>query len=168
MEVFITAVNKLIIIFLLVLIGCFAKKKDIIDDCFIDKFSGFLTKIVVPCFIISSMQLSYTPELLQKGIVVFVTCMIMHIWGMLVGFGTGKLFRVPHMNLGIWVFSCMFANIGFMGVPVISMIFGGNSVFYCAFATAAFNLASYTLGIWIIGRYGDGSHPVEISLRQLL
>lgn len=54
------------------------------------------------------------------------------------------------MNLGIWVFSCMFANIGFMGVPVISMIFGGNSVFYCAFATAAFNLASYTLGIWII------------------
>ena len=51
MEVFITAVNKLIIIFLLVLIGCFAKKKDIIDDCFIDKFSGFLTKIVVPCFI---------------------------------------------------------------------------------------------------------------------
>ena len=68
MGVFVTAINKLIIIFLLVLIGCFAKKKDIIDDCFIDKFSGFLTKIVVPCFIISSMQLSYTPELLQKGI----------------------------------------------------------------------------------------------------
>ena len=66
MGVFVTAINKLIIIFLLVLIGCFAKKKDIIDDCFIDKFSGFLTKIVVPCFIISSMQLSYTPDMLQN------------------------------------------------------------------------------------------------------
>ena len=50
MEVFVTAINKLIIIFLLVLIGCFAKKKDIMYDyAHLGDVGRFWYRKVVPC-----------------------------------------------------------------------------------------------------------------------
>ncbi|MCM1224305.1 MAG: AEC family transporter, partial [Lachnospiraceae bacterium] len=43
----------------------------------------------------------------------------------------------------------IFPNVGFMGIPVISSIFGMESVIYIAFYMLGYNLLLYTLGIFL-------------------
>ncbi len=168
MEAILTVLNKLTIMFLLLLIGYFCRKKKIFKDGFMEDFAGFLTRIIIPCFVISSLQIEYTWELFQKGVLVFFVCVMMHLWGMVVGWFSFRICKVPEGAKGIWIFSNMFANIGFMGLPVIAMIFGGNSVFYCTFATFAFNITSYTLGAVVLQRYSGNPDTGKVNMRKLL
>ena len=52
------------------------------------------------------------------------------------------------------VFSLMtiFSNVGFMGIPVISSIYGEGSIIYITFYILAYNLLLYTLGTFIAQR----------------
>ncbi|WP_352401024.1 AEC family transporter [Anaerotignum sp.] len=168
MEAVFTVLNKLMIIFFLILIGYGCRKKKIVDDSFMEGIAGFLTRIIIPCFVISSLQIDYTPELFRDGATVFIVCVIMHIWGLIVGWLSFRFLKVPQRAKGIWIFSCMFANIGFMGVPVISMIFGGSSVFYCAFASFAFNITAYTLGVMVLDKCTENSDSSKVNMKQLL
>ncbi|MDD4842861.1 MAG: AEC family transporter [Anaerotignum sp.] len=168
MEAILTVLDKLMIIFFLLLIGYFCRKKQIVGDRFMEDFAGFLTRIIIPCFVISSLQIDYTPELFRDGALVFIVCVIMHLWGLVVGWVSFRLLKVPQKAKGIWIFSNMFANIGFMGIPVIAMIFGGNSVFYCAFATFAFNIMSYTLGAVVLQKCSDNPDNKKVNMKKLL
>ncbi|MDD3394009.1 MAG: AEC family transporter [Anaerotignum sp.] len=168
MEAVLTVLDKLMIIFFLMLIGYVCRKKKIVGDAFMEEFGGFLTGVIIPCFVISSLQIDYTPELFRDGATVFIACVIMHIWGMIVGWLSFRVLRVPQKAKGIWIFSCMFANIGFMGIPVIAMIFGGSSVFYCAFGTFAFNIMSYTLGAVVLQKCSENPDKNKVNMKKLL
>ena len=168
MDAIFTVLDKLMIIFFLLMIGYFCRRKNIMGREFMEDFAGFLTRIIIPCFVISSLQIEYTEELFRGGATVFLVCVIMHFWGLLVGWASFRLLKVPQNAKGIWIFSCMFANIGFMGVPVIAMIFGGNSVFYCAFASFAFNTTAYTLGVVVLQKCGENPQSQKIDVKKLL
>ena len=167
MVALLTVADKLLMIFLLLVVGYIARKWNVVDDPFVDKLSSFLVNIVVPFFLVASLQITYTPDLLKRGIVVFVCCMLMHFVGFLLGIISGKLFRFENSKMGVWIFSCMFANIGFMGIPVIAVILGGESVFYCAFACFAFNILSYTVGVIIFCVFSENK-KVKLPLRKIL
>lgn len=163
-----TVLDKLMIMFLLLLIGYICRKKQVVSDAFMDGTAGFLTKVVIPCFVISSLQIEYTEELFRGGMIVFGTCIALHFLGLLVGAVSAKFLPLPATAKGIWVFSCMFANIGFMGVPVITLVFGGDSLFYCAFASFGFNLTAYTLGVVVLNHYSQNTEKQKIDLLGLL
>lgn len=167
MEALLTVADKLLMIFLLLVIGFVARKWNVVDDPFVDKLSSFLVNIVVPFFLISSLQMSYTFDLLKRGIVVFLCCILMHFVGFLVGLLTSKLFRFQRSKMAVWIFSCMFANVGFMGIPVIAVVLGGDSVFYCAFACFAFNVLVYTVGVVIFCAFSDNKE-VKLPIRKIL
>lgn len=168
MGAMITVLDKLMIIFTLMLIGYICRKKKIVDDNFMEGIGGFLTRIIIPCFVISSLQIKYTLELFREGTLVFVVCVIMHFVGLLIGWISCFVLKVPQKEKGIWIFSCMFSNIGFMGVPVISMVFGVESVFYCAFASFAFNMTAYTLGVVVLDKYNENPNKNKVNFRQLM
>lgn len=168
MTALLTVADKLLMIFLLLLIGYIARKRNIVDDPFVDKLSSFLVNIVVPFFLISSLQIEYTFDLLKRGLVVFGSCLVLHFVGFLIGFISGKIFRFKPSKMAVWIFSCMFANIGFMGIPVIAVVLGGNSVFYCAFACFAFNLLSYTVGIIIFCTFSESQEKIHLPLKRIL
>ncbi|WP_317856129.1 AEC family transporter [Chakrabartyella piscis] len=163
-----TVLDKLMIMFMLLVTGYVCRKKQVLSNEFMDGISGFLTKIVIPCFMIDALQIDFTAQLFHDGMVVFVTCIIMHLMGFVVGLLSAKAFSLSKSAKGIWIFSCMFANIGFMGVPVIALIFGGNSVFYCAFASFAFNITAYTLGVVILNGCSEKEDKKAIDFAGLL
>lgn len=167
MAAFFTVADKLMMVFLLIVVGYTARRLNIIDDNFVDKLSGFLVKIVVPLFLMHSLQLEYEPELLKRGLTVFACCIFMHIIGLIVGLITSKPLKIERDGMSSWIFGCMFPNIGFMGIPVIALVLGGDSVFYCAFASFAFNLLAYTLGVYIIIRY-SGTSGAKLPLKRIL
>lgn len=167
MVAFLAVLDKLFTLFLLLVAGYTARKLNVVNDGFTENVSSFLTKIVLPSLLIMSFQISFTPELLKQGLIVFFACIAMHVLSMIIGFITAKMFYITYSVMGVWVFSCMFANIGFMGIPVISAVLGDSAVFYCAFANFAFNVMAYTIGIFIISRYSDVK-KAKIPLKKIL
>lgn len=155
MKAFFAVADNLLTLFLLLAAGYGARKLNIINDDFTENMSAFLTKIVLPSLLVMSFQISFTSELLKRGLLVFGVCIAMHLLSMIIGFITARLFSISFSVKGIWIFSCMFANIGFIGIPVISSVLGEDAVFYCAFANFAFNVMAYTIGIMIISFYSN-------------
>ena len=76
MAVFFTTLAKLVTIFIYILVGFAAARKKVFNETFTSGLSSFLMTVPVPCLILSSFQVDYTPEKMRLGIVVFAASMI--------------------------------------------------------------------------------------------
>ena len=155
MAVFVATFGKLITIFIYILIGFVIARKKIFSEIFTNGISSFLMTVSVPCLIITSFQVEYTPEKLRLGGIAFLASMIIIAAGIGIGYLTAKLLRIPHEDKAVWVYATAFPNHVFMGWPVMAAIFGQEAIFYAAFANLAFSGYAYTFGIWIFQKYGE-------------
>ena len=70
------------------------------------------------------------------------------------------LLRVPQEQKGQYKFMMIFSNIGYMGIPVVSAIYGPEAIFEVAIFIMIFNIVLYTYGITLIR--SDGGHKFQI------
>ena len=167
MTVFFTTLAKLVTIFIYILVGFAAARKKVFNETFTSGLSSFLMTVPVPCLILSSFQVDYTPEKMRLGIVVFTVSMVIIAAGIGIGYLSARLLRVPHEDTAVWVYATAFPNHVFMGWPVMAAIFGQEAIFYAAIANLAFSAYAYTFGIWIFQRYGE-DRGAKRSLRGTL
>ena len=121
--------SQMLMLFVMMLIGYFLWKKQWLDEPANQK----LSKIVVNIF---------NPMLVVYGVLGKSS-------GKDMGLVAQNLFLMLLFYLLLIVYWMMtiFPNVGFMGIPVISSIFGMESVIYIAFYMLGYNLLLYTLGI---------------------
>lgn len=168
MAVFVATFGKLITIFIYILIGFVIARKKIFSEIFTNGISSFLMTVSVPCLIITSFQVEYTPEKLRLGGIAFLASMIIIAAGIGIGYLTAKLLRIPHEDKAVWVYATAFPNHVFMGWPVMAAIFGQEAIFYAAFANLAFSGYAYTFGIWIFQKYGEKGAEKQSWCKVLL
>lgn len=159
-------VSQMIILFLILALGYFIFKIKLVDDNFTKQFSALVIKVTMPALLLSSV-LDITERqplrdvLTSFGIAVALFFIVMPI----VGFLLAKLFRVKHNSTGLYVFMATFSNVGFMGFPVISALAGEVGLFYAAIYNLVFNVAVFTLGVWLVNHDKDGeSSGFDIKL----
>jgi malate permease and related proteins len=142
--------NQVFIVFLLLLVGVYAKKAKIIDSALNKGLTVFLMNITLPLNIISSFSFDYSRELFINIIIIFVFGILIHP----ISFIVGKLiFRKFDKNKkDILIFSTIFSNCGFMAFPILESIFGKIGVLYGAIFTATFNIYLWTLGVKLFNR----------------
>ena len=167
MAVFVATFGKLITIFIYILVGFVVARKKIFPEIFTNGISSFLMTVSVPCLIITSFQVEYTPERLRLGGIAFLVSVIIIAVGIGIGYLNAYLLRVPAQDKAVWVYSTAFPNHVFMGWPVMAAIFGQEAIFYAAFANLAFSAYAYTFGIWIFQKYGQKGEKKQ-SLRSVL
>lgn len=56
-------------------------------------------------------------------------------------------FRIPERKIGTYKVMTVFSNIGFMGFPVISAVYGSEDLFYASIFMLPYNFLIYTWGI---------------------
>ena len=159
-------VSQMTILFLILALGYFIFKIKLVDDNFTKKFSALVIKVTMPAMVLSSV-LDITERqplrdvLTSFGIAVALFFIVMPI----VGFLLAKLFRVKRNSTGLYVFMATFSNVGFMGFPVISALAGEVGLFYAAIYNLVFNVAVFTLGVWLVNHDKDGeSSGFDIKL----
>lgn len=167
METVYAVISKLVALFMLVLAGYFLRRKNIVSEEFATGISGFLTKVVLPVFFITAMQISFTAEKLHTGIKIYVFSIAMILAATAVGFITATVCGVKGADKGIWIYGCMLPNHAFIGFPVMAVLFGDEGLFYAAFANAALNTIAFSLGVIILGIYVQDSSKKK-TLKQLL
>lgn len=135
-------------------LGYISYKKNWLDDNSYKKLSGIVVNIFNPALVLNGSltatssggaDFSLVKEnLMFVAIYFFINIIISYPVAMLLGKDSGQKNMFQLMTI--------FSNVGFMGIPVVSSIYGESSIIYVTFYVLAYNLILYTLGMWIAQR----------------
>ena len=144
--------QKMLTLFLLMMVGYFFRKKDWIND----SNSGLLSKIVInvanPAMMIAAGMDSETTLSNETLLGTFLMAVIFYIVLVASAPLVARILRIPADRRGTYQFMYVFGNIGFMGMPLISSVFGSEYALLVALFNFVFNVLVYTYGIELFRR----------------
>ena len=148
------AVNQIITLFIVMLIGLIAKKKQLINEAAEKSLSNILLYIALPSLMLSSANISYDSNTLPNMIQVFYITFIEYLAVILFANVTAKLLKFKFPLSGSYINLLTFANVGFMGFPIANAFFGPVGILYATIVNLLFNVFQWTYGILIIDKKG--------------
>ncbi|MCR5585340.1 MAG: AEC family transporter [Lachnospiraceae bacterium] len=161
------------VICILVFIGIFLQKKDVIDNLSSKKISAIVVDICNPALILASilggnvtathMDLLYA---LGLGVGLYAIFVIL-------GFTMPRLLKVAPNKRKFYNLMCVYTNTGFLGIPIAKAILPPNAIIYVIVVNIIYALLFYTHGMAILGSGEDGASDKNgvqkrVSLNNLL
>lgn len=139
-------INQILILFALILIGYGAQKAKLLPKETGKVISDLVINISNPCTLLYSVFTS--DRLLSNGQVLLFLGIttLMYIGTMLVALPVPKILRVQSSQAGMYRYMTVFANVSFLGIPVLRALMGADAVFLCSILNIVFNLSVYTYG----------------------
>ncbi|MCX7950855.1 MAG: AEC family transporter [Clostridiales bacterium] len=145
--------NQVIVLFLIMVVGFFARKKEYINPSVNRSLSELLINITLPSMIIASFNFKFSKDMLNVGMSLFLISTVIHLSLLILGKYLYKRFNENEMKV-LW-FITLFSNCGFMGYPVVESIYGKIGLFYAALFNIPFNILMWTAGVFIFSGKGD-------------
>ena len=136
------------ILYLLVAVGFAADKLKVFKQSTAKLSNDLLFYIITPCVIVQSfMNMDFNVNTVKSLGIAFL-CMA----------GTltmGMLIPIPFFNKSgdkkaIFKYAVNYGNMGYMALPLCGAMLGDEGVFYCSAGVVAFNIFSFTHGIWVM------------------
>jgi len=141
----VVALNLALQVACLVLIGAFIRKKNIVEESFETNLSRFIMNVALPAMIINSIGKGITPENIGSlwliwGVSIVFCLAFMLLLGHLLflALGRGHLARVARM-------AAFIPNFTFMGIPVISSLYGNAGLVWFNLLVVPVRLTYYLL-----------------------
>ncbi len=143
----------MVVLFIIVILGYVACKLGYMGDKFDKKLSSIVVDITCPLLVLSSVMGDDLPDrtlilpLLGVGFLTYIILLVFGFW-------MPRLISKSHDDQGMIGFALMFANVGFIGYPIVSSIFGPHAVFYAALLNMPNTFFIFTAGVMLIkGEY---------------
>ena len=143
----------MVVLFIIVILGYVACKLGYMGDKFDKKLSSIVVDITCPLLVLSSVMGDELPDrtlilpLLGVGFLTYILLLVFGFW-------VPRLITKNHDEQGMIGFALMFANVGFIGYPIVSSIFGPHAVFYAALLNMPNTFFIFTAGVMLIkGEY---------------
>lgn len=150
---------QVIVLFLEIVVGFFLVQIRIFDDGMVRRLSLFIGNVTLPALIVSAMNFAYDPVMMKNATMILVVGFGYYVAAIMMAAAYMKLIDVKPHQEGVHGFSLIFANVGFMGYPVIQAIYGTEGLFYAAVYNIWFNLFLYTVGILLLSKHQkEGNH----------
>lgn len=156
-------VEQLLVLFLALGIGYAAMKFRGVTAAFASGLSDFVLNITLPCMILAAALSSSTMLSVLETLKIFGLNLLVYIFGTIIGVLLVFILRVPRADRGLTIYMTAFANVGFMGFPVISSIFGADGLFFAVIGNIVFNVMNFTLGLYLIKLSPRDAGPKENS-----
>jgi putative auxin efflux carrier len=144
----------MVILFIIVVLGYALCKLGYMGDKFDQKLSSIVIDVTCPALILSSVMGTELPDrslilpLLGVGFLTYVVLLVFGFW-------VPRFVSKDRDEQGMIGFALMFANVGFIGYPIVSSIFGPKAVFYAALLNMPNTFFIFTAGVMLVkGEYG--------------
>lgn len=139
--------SQMAMLFAMMLTGYFVWKKEWFDENAYARLSKIVVNIFNPLLAIYGVAGKNAGKdvrlvLQNLGFVLFF-----YVFLTLAGVLVVLLLRLPQKEKRIYRLMTIFPNVGFMGMPVITSIFGMDSMIYIVFYMLGYNLLLYTYGL---------------------
>ena len=153
--------NQILLMFGLMLVGVIIGRSHFMRPQTSSDLTNILIYIISPCLIINAFQQDYSPARIRLFILALIGIGILYVIEII----CSKLIfnHVSDKNISrIATYGSVYSNAGFMGIPLISALFGSTGVFYGVVSLAAFNISNWTHGVSLFERE-DESEAKNIS-----
>lgn len=158
----------MVMLFTMVILGYTACKLGYMGDKFDKKLSSIVVDITCPLLVLSSVMGDEMPDrslILPLVGVGFLTYIILLVFG----FWVPRFISKNHDDQGMIGFALMFANVGFIGYPIVSSIFGPKAVFYAALLNVPNTFFIFTAGVMLVkGEYSIRKFNPKVLLSPAL
>ena len=140
--------QQMIILFLIMGAGCFLGKKRILDEHVGKALSWMIVNISNPALIVSG-SFGGGMKAQELFFLLFLASGIYAVLIIIAELLVPLIWRREGQN-GIFKVLLVFSNIGFMGFPIISAVYGNESLLKASVFLIPFNILIYTYGINVI------------------
>ncbi len=154
MELSLTVLNQVLVMFVLIIIGYIGFKTKLVDVTGNRQMTNVLLYIVAPLVIIDAYQMEYNDTLASNLLIAFALGVASHIIAIAVSYILIKK-KGNEEKAPIERFAVIYSNCGFMALPLVSALFGAEGVFYASAYMTIFNLLSWTHGYILMSGKAD-------------
>ena len=143
--------QQMIVMFLMMAVGYLCYRKQILTEEVSRKVSAIVVNVANPCMILSSAltdQQMQGKELVQT----FAIVVMMYVFLLVVAQLLPRILCIQKESRGAYAAMTVFANIGFMGFPVLAAMYGNGALLYGAVFQIPFNILIYTYGVAVLTR----------------
>ncbi len=158
--------EQMVVLFLLMGVGFYCYKKGIITDETSKKISAIVVNVANPAMILTGCM---SDEKIEGKELLMVAAIVVIIYVVLMILATfmPRLLRVDKKSRGTYQNMTIFSNIGFMGFPVISALYGSGALLYASLFTIPFNILIYTYGIAALVPAAEDTEKRKIPLARI-
>lgn len=154
------------ILFVYMMIGYVACKKEYFDQEFGKKLSWLVVNVANPMLSISAV-VNNEEQIAKKDFYVTVLLAIcFYAFFLILAQILPRLIGVQKSDIGVYKMMTTFNNIGFMGFPVIAAAYGNGALIYAVPFSIMFNILCYTWGIQTLcggGEKGNWKRIINIG-----
>ena len=158
----------MVMLFTMVILGYAACKLGYMGDKFDKKLSSIVVDITCPLLVLSSVMGDEMPDrslilpLVGEGFLTYIILLVFGFW-------VPRFISKNHDDQGMIGFSLMFANVGFIGYPIVASIFGPKAVFYAALLNVPNTFFIFTAGVMLVkGEYSIRQFNPKVLLSPAL
>ncbi len=146
MSLAITAFNQIVIMFFIIVVGIICYKTKLIDNFMNKKLSDLVLYLVNPFVFFVSYQRKFEASLLRGLLISLLLAIVTHAFGIMISCVLVR--KKQHVaDITIERFAVIYSNSGFIGIPLVNGVFGGEGVFYLTAYLTIFNLVVWTHGM---------------------
>lgn len=150
MNVFVTSIQSVLAILIMIAIGYFTQGLGWFDEKFSGSISKLIMKVALPASIFMAMMKYFKPDQLAKLSSGLVYTIISILVGYVISWLEIKAFKVPRGRRGLMMTAINGANTVFIGMPLNIALFGQISVPYLLVYYIVNTIIIWTLGVWVI------------------
>ena len=153
-------VKQILMITILFLIGIFCYRKKIITQETNKSLASLVVNIINPAIIIQSYRISFSTERLKMLLMVFLLSLLSYVIIIPLAYWLNRKGESRNIDRIVSIYS----NCGFIGIPIVSSLYGPEGVFYLSGYVTAFNLLFWTHGVTVIKKRFDKKNLKKILL----
>lgn len=150
-----TVITQMLILFIEISVGFIANRRGVMSHASETHASKLIVNITNPALIISSVATAKRLESDSMIAAVFLTAVLYYLILPLLAKGTTAVCKIPKGEKSQFETMLIFANIGFMGIPVANAVLGAEAVLYISIFVAIFNVAFFSYGVVLLGESGQ-------------
>ncbi len=143
-------VTSVFILFALIFLGFFLGKGKVVQQSSIPDLSNLVLKVTMPVTVFCSIIDQQGKNNLASCWQIILGVAAFHGIAFLVTLLVVRLMHIPDEEKGVWLFSGMLANNGFMGLPLALAVFGSEGMFIMAMGNVISNLLIFSVGLKLL------------------
>lgn len=157
METALTLFLQIVKMFIMLGVGYYLYKRKVTDDAIVTGLSNLLLFVATPATLVNSFIQEYSPEKIPNLVFAFVAAFVIHAVCVI----AAQL--IYKKDDGENKFGVPFSNAGFIGIPLVTGVFGAPAVFYLAPFIGMFYIFVFSYGVYIMS-----NDIKQISVRKIV
>lgn len=161
MNAFSSILFQITVMFLLIMSGVFLYRIHWISEETNKQLSKIVISFVNPALMFCAYTIEFKESLLIGLLEAFGIAVITH----LLFIAVSRFFlRKKDERYGLERYCCIYSNCAFIGIPLVSAVYGSEGVFYVTAYITVFNLLMWSHGIYLMSKDGEFDFVKKVLL----